>query len=85
LQVCATFVEARVGLRPGNADGLPLIGPSAGSDRVIYATGHYRNGILLAPLTARLVGDLVIDGVADRALAQLTPSRFPRRTVPPTR
>jgi glycine oxidase len=78
----ATFLEARVGLRPGNADGLPIIGPSSGSDRVIYATGHSRNGILLAPLTAALVGDLVVNGRVDPALARLSPGR---KIVPPTR
>jgi glycine oxidase len=55
----ATFLEARAGLRPGTANGLPVIRPSWDSPRVIYATGHYRNGILLAPLTARLVGTMV--------------------------
>jgi glycine oxidase len=55
----ATFLEARAGLRPAAADGMPIIRPSTKSPRVIYATGHYRNGILLAPLTARLVADLL--------------------------
>jgi len=55
----ATFLEARAGLRPASPDGLPIIRPSSVSRRVIYATGHYRNGILLAPLTARLVRALV--------------------------
>ena len=55
----ATFLEARAGLRPATADGLPVIRSSSQSSRVIYATGHYRNGILLAPLTARRVADLV--------------------------
>jgi glycine oxidase len=72
----ATFLEARAGLRPGNADGLPIVGPSPRSDRLLYATGHYRNGILLAPLTAALVADLLIDGRADAALTLLTPARF---------
>lgn len=54
----ASFVQARVGLRPATADGLPLIARSADHPSVIYATGHYRNGILLAPLTAALVADL---------------------------
>ncbi len=53
----ATFLEARAGLRPATSDGLPIIGPSPASDRIVYATGHYRNGILLAPLTATLVAD----------------------------
>lgn len=55
----ATFLEARAGLRPASADGLPVIRRSVRAPRVIYATGHYRNGVLLAPLTARRVVELV--------------------------
>ena len=55
----ATFLEARSGLRPATPDGLPVIRPSGRTSRIIYATGHYRNGILLAPLTSRRVADLV--------------------------
>jgi glycine oxidase len=56
----ATFVEARAGLRPATPSGLPLIQRSVEHPGVIHATGHYRNGILLAPLTARIVADLVL-------------------------
>ena len=45
------LVDAMAGLRPGTPDNLPLIGPGA-IDGLLLATGHYRNGILLAPLTA---------------------------------
>ena len=55
----ATFLEARSGLRPASADGLPVLRSSAEYPRVIYATGHYRNGILLAPLTAQRIATLV--------------------------
>ena len=71
----ATFIEARAGLRPATPDGLPLIGPSAAAADVVFATGHFRNGILLAPLTARLVSDLVTDGTTDPLLARLRPDR----------
>jgi glycine oxidase len=57
----ASFIEARAGLRPATASGLPVIGRSSESPNVIFATGHFRNGVLLAPLTAKLVGDLVLD------------------------
>lgn len=46
------LVEAAAGLRPGTPDNLPLVGPS-GVDGLLWATGHYRNGILLAPLSAK--------------------------------
>jgi glycine/D-amino acid oxidase-like deaminating enzyme len=71
----ATFVEARAGLRPSTADGLPLIGLSRISPSIVYATGHYRNGVLLTPLTAGIVADLVIDDRRDPALALTTPDR----------
>ena len=71
----ASFVEARVGLRPASGDGLPIIGRSASFPSLVYATGHYRNGVLLAPLTARLVADLVIERRTDPLLWPLTPGR----------
>jgi len=55
----ATFTEVRVGLRPGSPDGLPLIGASSRMPGLVYATGHFRNGALLAPLTADIVADIV--------------------------
>jgi glycine oxidase len=54
----ATFVDVRVGLRPATSDGLPIVGP-ARDPRVLWAAGHFRNGVLLAPLTARMIGDYV--------------------------
>lgn len=51
--------HVRVGLRPATADELPIIGWSSSLPRVFYATGHYRNGVLLAPLTAALVAAAV--------------------------
>lgn len=72
----ATFREARVGLRPATSDGLPIIGPSVAVPGIIYATGHYRNGILLAPVTAKLVADLILDSRSDPALRFFHPWRF---------
>ena len=72
----AGFEAVRVGLRPGTPDDLPVVGRSASTPRLVYATGHYRNGVLLAPLTARLVADLVLDGREDPLLAAVAPARF---------
>jgi len=72
----AGFRGARVGLRPAAADGLPVIGASRAVPNVMYATGHYRNGVLLAPLTAQLVADAMLDGKIDPMLAPFSPSRF---------
>jgi glycine oxidase len=51
--------EAWVGFRPRSADGLPIIGWSDRWTNLMIATGHFRNGILLTPLTAHIVGELV--------------------------
>jgi glycine oxidase len=72
----ATFVGARVGLRPATADEMPIIGRSKSMPGLVYATGHYRNGVLLAPFTARAVADLVLDNREDPLLASTTPQRF---------
>ena len=72
----AGFAGARAGLRPGTSDDLPIIGPSRILPGLMYATGHYRNGVLLAPLTAQLVADAMLDGRVDPALEALSPSRF---------
>ena len=72
----ATLLSARVGLRPGSPDPLPIIGWSGAVPRLMYATGHYRNGVLLAPLTAELVANAMVDGTDDPALRLTSPSRF---------
>jgi glycine oxidase len=67
--------EIWTGLRPATPDGLPVIGKSA-IEGLIYATGHYRNGILLAPVTARSVGSVMSEKPAPTALGAFAPSRF---------
>ena len=57
----AEFISSWAGLRPGTSDELPIISQGANSG-VWLATGHYRNGILLAPVTANLVSDLIVHG-----------------------
>jgi glycine oxidase len=72
----ASLSEVRVGLRPATADLLPIIGPIRTSPRVVLATGHYRNGILLTPLTAEVVMKQIVDGIRDPAIDVTTPERF---------
>lgn len=72
----AGFLGARVGLRPATSDELPVIGRSRAVPGLMYAGGHYRNGVLLAPLTARLVADELLDNVTDGAMRALSPERF---------
>jgi glycine oxidase len=79
----ARFVEAWSGLRPGTPDGLPLLGRTASVKGLLFATGHYRNGVLLAPVTARIVADLVME-TETRDVTPFSPDRFagqPRRTA----
>jgi len=68
----AHLVEAIARERPGTPDNLPLIGPSA-VPGVVLAAGHFRHGVLLAPLTARLVADHLENGHVEPAL---DPRRF---------
>lgn len=63
----AELVEGTARDRPATADGLPLVGPSGVAD-VVLAAGHGRHGVLLAPLTARLVADHLETGRVDPVL-----------------
>lgn len=72
----AGLVAAKAGLRPGTPDDLPVIGFSSVVPNFMYATGHYRNGVLLAPLTAQLVADAMLENRIDPLLAATSPQRF---------
>jgi glycine oxidase len=71
----ARFETAWSGLRPGTPDGWPILGEAPGLPGLFFAAGHYRNGILLAPLSARIVGDLVTR-TGRRDLSAFSPDRF---------
>jgi glycine oxidase len=72
----AGFTTARAGLRPAAPDGLPVLGPARADTGIVYATAHYRNGVLLAPITAELIADLVLTGRRDPILDAFSPARF---------
>jgi glycine oxidase len=72
----AAFVEVRVGLRPATLDDRPIVGESPRVNGLIYATGHYRNGALLMPLTAEAVAELVAGTPLDPIWAPCDPQRF---------
>ena len=74
------IVDSWAGLRPATADALPAIGPCAEIDGVYYACGHFRNGILLAPVTADIVARAIIDRHFPASLEVFSPDRF--RLVP---
>ncbi len=64
------------GLRPATPDGLPMIGPVPEWPNVVAATGHYRNGVLLGPITGRLVADGIVHRDWSNVPADFSPSRF---------
>jgi glycine oxidase len=72
----ATVHFAWAGLRPGTPDGFPMIGPLPAHPSVIAATGHYRNGILLGPLTGRLVAAGILRGDWSGVAPAFDPDRF---------
>jgi glycine oxidase len=75
------IVDTWAGLRPQAADGLPVLGPCGEIDGLFYATGHYRNGILLAPLTAELISEAIVAGKTSPLLAPFSPDRFSSQPV----
>ena len=72
----ASFLGARVGLRPATPDGLPAIGPDPDVEGLVHASGHYRNGVLLAPITARVTADWIVDERRDSCFETFRPDRF---------
>jgi glycine oxidase len=70
------MLEAWAGLRPGTPDNLPLLGATA-TPGYFVAAGHFRDGILLAPITAHVMAQLVSGEKVDYDLARFSPQRFP--------
>jgi glycine oxidase len=65
------------GLRPGSPDEMPIMGPVTGWDGLVVASGHYRSGIHLSPITGKLIADH-ITGQKPELLAAFSPDRFAR-------
>ncbi|HTH99007.1 MAG TPA: glycine oxidase ThiO [Stellaceae bacterium] len=72
-------IEQWVGFRPGSRDDAPILGPSP-VDRLVLATGHHRNGILLTPVTADAVSDYILTGRISDTIAGFGLDRFKRKT-----
>lgn len=68
--------EKWAGLRPFAADGLPVLGAFPDIENLMIATAHYRNGILLAPLTAEIIADKIVGSVESESLKSFSPRRF---------
>jgi glycine oxidase len=82
LRLCPILSQAEVeatwaGLRPGSVDTRPYIGPAPGFENLIVATGHKRAGLQLAPATAELVADLVLERPPRLNLEPFRPGREP--------
>jgi len=69
------FRRAWSGLRPDTSDHLPILGTGE-IPNLVFATGHFRNGILLAPITAEIVEELIVKGVTSRPIEPYRPGRF---------
>lgn len=69
------IIETWTGLRPGSRDNAPILGATA-VENLVMATGHYRHGILLAPVTAREIASLVLTGRTSEIISPFQLSRF---------
>jgi D-amino-acid dehydrogenase len=72
----ATFLEVRVGLRPTSDDDLPVLGTVPGHDNVVVASGHGANGLLLGPVSGRVVADVVGGRPPPLDIDKFSPARF---------
>jgi glycine oxidase len=80
-EICPSLASSQetrawAGLRPVTPDMLPILGPDPENPSLLYACGHSRNGVLMAPLTGDLMADLVTESPLSHDLAQFRPDRF---------
>lgn len=73
-----TVAGFRTGFRPGTPDSLPILGRDPEIEGLYYATGHYRDGILLAPISAHLLAGTITDGTEPPILRSFSVERFRR-------
>jgi len=73
----ATMVRTWAGLRPYTPDEVPILGRVEEVEGFIMASGHFRNGILLSPITGKLIAELIVDGKTSLPLRDTRLSRFP--------
>ncbi len=77
----APELETWASIRPATPDGLPILGPLPGQINHLFATGHYRNGILLAPATAQIIAQLIYNETPSIELSAYAPDRNPLDTA----
>jgi glycine/D-amino acid oxidase-like deaminating enzyme len=73
--------EMWAGLRPKGRDNMPVLGADPNFSNLIYATAHYRNGILLTPITARAISEIICGGESSYNLTPFSVTRFASRSV----
>ena len=78
------IAEMWVGFRPGSRDDAPMLGP-CGIDRLVVATGHHRNGILLTPVSAVVVSAYILTGMLPDTARPFSPERFAAKIAPARR
>src|SRR5262245_16770574 len=69
-------VDSWAGFRPRAKDGLPVLGPTKHVEGLFFATGHYRNGILLTPITAELIAEAIVSSRVPPMFEPFSPDRF---------
>ena len=69
------LVEQRAGLRPKPRGGRPLIGPLAATPRFFVASGHYKNGVLLGPISGKIIARWIVEGAPGRDMDRFEPER----------
>lgn len=72
----AEIRELRVGLRPGTPDEAPILGPVPGWEGITLATGHFRSGILLSPITGKLIAESITQGKTSFPIDAFSLARF---------
>ena len=80
-----SLFDSWAGLRPRAEDDFPVLGPASEIGGLFYATGHYRNGILLAPITGELIAEAIVTGVPSISLTPFLPDRFCHKPNPEDR
>lgn len=75
--------EMWTGFRPGSRDDAPILGPVSGVEGLVLATGHHRNGILLAPITANALAEFILTGKTDARIARFGLDRFAQSSPSP--
>ena len=69
-------------IRPAVPDGMPVLGPASDVAGLFVATGHFRNGILLAPVTAAVMTRCIVDGDVPESIGPFLPNRFSKIGAP---